>query len=95
MDNEPFIADVSNVPTRSGTFHGWDKFFPPLAHSFRIVLIEEYVHSSQVLGSFQNSYLVLEPQQLDHYSPGPVTWASGGFSSPPKSTCGPSSASPR
>ena len=67
VDNEPVIADVSNVPTSSGSFHGWDQFFPLLAYSFRIVLVEEDIHSSQVLGSFQNSYLVLEPQELDHY----------------------------
>jgi hypothetical protein len=36
-------------------------FFPLLALSFRIVLVEEDIHSSQVLGSFQNSYRVLEP----------------------------------
>ena len=82
MVNEPVIADVSNVPMCSGSFHGWDKLFPLLAHSFRIVLVEEDVHSSQVLGSFQNSYLVLEPQELDYYLPGPVIWACGGFSSP-------------
>jgi hypothetical protein len=41
VDNEPVIADVSNVPTQSGSFHGWDKFFPLLAHSYSIVLVEE------------------------------------------------------
>ena len=63
----------------SGSFHGWDQFFPLLAHRFRIVLVEEYIPSSQVLGSFQNSYIFLESQELDHQVPGPVTWASGGF----------------
>ena len=82
VNNEPVIADVSNVPMRSGSFHGWDELFPLLAHSFSIVLIEEDIRSCQVIGSFQNSYLVLEPQELDHYRPGTVTWASGGVSSP-------------
>ena len=44
-----------------------------LAHSFRIVLVEEGKRSSQDLGSFQNSDLVIEPQELDHYRPGPIT----------------------
>jgi hypothetical protein len=41
VDNEPVIADVSNVPTRSGSFHDWEKLFPLLVHSFRTVLVEE------------------------------------------------------
>uniref|UniRef100_A0AAZ3NYT9 Uncharacterized protein n=1 Tax=Oncorhynchus tshawytscha TaxID=74940 RepID=A0AAZ3NYT9_ONCTS len=32
--------------------------------------------------STNNSYLVLEPRELDHYWPGPVNWAGGGFSRP-------------
>lgn len=65
MDNEPVVVDVSNAPMLSGSFHSWDKFFPPLADSFCEVLVEEDVHSSQVLGSLQNSHLVLKPLELD------------------------------
>ena len=55
------LVDVSNVPTLSGSFHGWDKLFSPLVPSFRIDLIEEDVGSSKVPGSLQSSHLVLEP----------------------------------
>lgn len=72
-------VDVSNVPTCSGNFHGRDKLFSLLAPSFRLVLIEEDVNFSKVVGSFQNSNLVLEPQELEHYWHGPVTWAGGWF----------------
>jgi hypothetical protein len=47
VDNEPVVADV---PTLSVSLHDWDQLFSPLAHSFREVLIEEDVGSSQVLG---------------------------------------------
>ena len=53
VDNHTVLADVSNVPMLSGSCHSWDTFFPPLAHSFREVLVEDHVGSSQVLGSDQ------------------------------------------
>ena len=44
--SEPVVVNVSTVPTLSGSFHSWDAFFPPWAHSFREVLAEENVGSS-------------------------------------------------
>ena len=55
-------ADVINVPTLSGSVYSCDKLFPPLERSFREVLVEEDVGSCQVLGSLQNSHLVLQLQ---------------------------------
>lgn len=57
--NELVKVDLSNAPKLFGSFHSWDKLFAPLAHNFRDVLIEEEVGSFQVLGSLQNSHLVL------------------------------------
>ena len=70
MDNEPVIADVSNVLLLSDSFHSWVKLFPPLDDHILWFLYQDLVRETSITVSCRESpvssfkFAVYFPQSL-------------------------------